>query len=57
MHLTAEKNAKLFYQNYFNNNVGGKNIIDFGSLDINGCLKPIFKDAMISLLNNKSKEL
>jgi hypothetical protein len=30
MHLTAEKNAKLFLNNYLNNNVGGKNIIDFG---------------------------
>jgi hypothetical protein len=30
MHLTAEKNAKLFLNNYLNNNVDGKNIIDFG---------------------------
>lgn len=45
MHSTAEKNAKLFYQNYLKGNVEGKNIIDFGSLDVNGCLKPFFKGA------------
>lgn len=45
MHYTAEKNAKLFYQNYLKGNVEGKNIIDFGSFDVNGCLKPFFKGA------------
>ena len=45
MHYTAEKNARLFYQNYLDSDTNKKNIIDFGSLDFNGSLKPIFENA------------
>jgi SAM-dependent methyltransferase len=47
MHDSAYKCCRDFYDKYCKGLVhrGGSKVIDFGSLDVNGCLKPIFDDA------------
>jgi SAM-dependent methyltransferase len=42
MHLTAYRNAELFFNKYIKHKTGFK-VIDLGSKDFNGCLKPIFE--------------
>lgn len=42
MHNTALINAKKFYNKYCINNIQDKIILDIGSSNINGTLKPIF---------------
>ena len=43
MHTTAYNNAKKFFDNYIKD-AKGKRILDVGSYDVNGSLKPIFKE-------------
>jgi hypothetical protein len=47
MHDSAYKCCRDFYDKYCKGLVhrGGSKVIDFGSFDVNGCLKPIFDDA------------
>lgn len=42
MHNTAYKNAQKFYNKYCSQNIENKNILDIGSMSVNGSLKPIF---------------
>jgi SAM-dependent methyltransferase len=42
MHNTAYINAEKFYNKYCSQNIETKIVIDIGSLDVNGSLKPIF---------------
>jgi hypothetical protein len=42
MHLTAYRNAELFFNKYIKHKTGFK-VIDLGSKDFNGCLNPIFE--------------
>ena len=42
MHISAYQNAKKFAQNYCVN-LENKKILDIGSYDVNGTLKPIFE--------------
>jgi SAM-dependent methyltransferase len=44
MHQSAYLNTKKFYDKYCNDDtIQSKKIIDIGSLNINGCVKPIFE--------------
>lgn len=43
MHNTALINAQKFYNKYCLENIHTKTVLDIGSLDVNGTLKPIFK--------------
>jgi SAM-dependent methyltransferase len=43
MHPSAYKNAKKFYHNYCEENIENKKILDIGSYDVNGTVKPIFE--------------
>ena len=43
MHNVAYQNAERFYRNYCENNIENKKILDIGSYDINGSLKPLFE--------------
>lgn len=45
MHNTAFNNAKLFYEEYCSDNIENKIVLDIGSMDFNGSLKPIFAKA------------
>lgn len=45
MHDTALKNASTFYNKYCAQDIGNKIVLDIGSYDVNGTLKPIFKQA------------
>ena len=45
MHNTAYDNAVKFYEKYCVENIENKVVIDIGSMDINGTLKPIFNQA------------
>lgn len=45
MHNTAYKNAQKFYNKYCKDNIENKHVLDIGSLDVNGSLKPIFQSA------------
>ena len=45
MHGSAYKHAEKFFNKYCKDNIGNKIVIDIGSLDINGTMKPIFKEA------------
>jgi SAM-dependent methyltransferase len=45
MHKTAYDNALKFYNNYCHNGIENKVVLDVGSYDVNGCLKPIFSKA------------
>lgn len=42
MHPSAYKNAELFYEKYCKENIQSKSILDIGSCNVNGTLKPIF---------------
>lgn len=42
MHNTAYNNAQKFYDKYCKDNIENKRILDIGSMDFNGSLKPIF---------------
>lgn len=44
MHISALKNAEAFYAKYCVNLPNSALIFDFGSMDINGTLKPLFKN-------------
>lgn len=45
MHRTAYVNCENFYKKYCENNFNKNSIVvDFGSLDVNGTLKPIFQN-------------
>jgi len=44
MHHSAYKHAKDFYQKYCNN-IESKTVLDIGSCDVNGTMKPIFSKA------------
>lgn len=43
MHYSAYKNAERFYHAYCENNIENKKILDVGSYDTNGCMRPIFE--------------
>ena len=43
MHHTAYVNAEKFYHKYCENNIEDKKILDVGSYDVNGTMKPIFE--------------
>jgi SAM-dependent methyltransferase len=43
MHHSAYVNAEKFYHKYCENNIENKKILDVGSYDVNGTMKPIFK--------------
>jgi SAM-dependent methyltransferase len=45
MHQTAYKNAQLFYDKYCHENIQDKIVLDIGSYDVNGTMKPIFSKA------------
>ena len=42
MHPSAYKNAQQFYNKYCADNIESKIILDVGSYDVNGTMKPIF---------------
>jgi SAM-dependent methyltransferase len=42
MHHSAYLNAEKFYHKYCENNIENKKILDVGSYDVNGTMKPIF---------------
>jgi SAM-dependent methyltransferase len=43
MHHSAYVNAEKFYHKYCENNIEDKKILDVGSYDVNGTMKPIFE--------------
>lgn len=43
MHNTSYKNAQKFYDKYCSQNIETKTILDIGSMNVNGSLKPIFE--------------
>lgn len=43
MHTTAYNNCLNFFKKYYTNNNTEITVVDFGSYDINGSLKPIFE--------------
>ena len=43
MHHSAYVNAEKFYHKYCEDNIENKKILDIGSHDVNGTLKPIFQ--------------
>ena len=43
MHHSAYVNAEKFYHKYCEKNIENKKILDVGSYDVNGTMKPIFK--------------
>ena len=43
MHHSAYVNAEKFYHKYCENNIENKKILDVGSYDVNGTMKPIFE--------------
>jgi len=43
MHHSAYVNAEKFYNKYCSDNIENKKILDVGSYDVNGTLKPIFQ--------------
>jgi SAM-dependent methyltransferase len=43
MHHSAYVNAEKFYHRYCENNIENKKILDVGSYDVNGTMKPIFE--------------
>ena len=43
MHYSAYINAQKFYENYCYENIKNKKILDVGSYDVNGTMKPIFE--------------
>lgn len=45
MHKTAYINAQKFYDKYCSINIENKSVLDIGSWNGNGCLKPIFEKA------------
>jgi ubiquinone/menaquinone biosynthesis C-methylase UbiE len=45
MHDTAYNNALSFYTKYCATNIETKTVLDIGSLDVNGTMKPIFQSA------------
>lgn len=45
MHDTAYMNASIFYNNYCARDINNKIVLDIGSYDVNGTLKPIFAKA------------
>lgn len=45
MHKSAYINAQRFYSKYCENNIESKTILDVGSWNGNGCLRPIFEKA------------
>ena len=44
MHISAFRNAMQFYDEFCKKINKTLKVVDFGSYDVNGCLKPIFKD-------------
>ena len=44
MHRSAYKNGERFFKSYCQNRIENKIILDVGSYDVNGTLKPIFKN-------------
>lgn len=44
MHISAYKNCTSFYNDFCKQSTEKLKVVDFGSYDVNGCLKPIFKD-------------
>jgi len=45
MHKSAFTCASKFYEDYCTSNIENKTVLDIGSQDFNGCMKPIFKHA------------
>lgn len=45
MHKSAYINAQKFYDQYCIENIENKTVLDIGSQDINGTMKPIFQNA------------
>jgi SAM-dependent methyltransferase len=46
MHHSAYLNAKKFFEKYCNHNIKDKKILDVGSYDVNGTMKPIFENGI-----------
>jgi SAM-dependent methyltransferase len=46
MHETAYKNAQVFFEKYCKEFSKDNTVVDFGSYDVNGTLKPIFDPTM-----------
>ena len=44
MHISAYKNCTSFYEEFCKKAIEKLKVVDFGSYDVNGCLKPIFKE-------------
>lgn len=44
MHPTAYRNAEKFYEKYCKDNIENKTVLDVGSCDVNGTMKPIFSN-------------
>jgi cephalosporin hydroxylase len=45
MHYSAYNNAQRFYYKYCEQNIENKKVLDVGSYDVNGTMKPIFERA------------
>lgn len=45
MHKSAYRNTEKFYKKYCEENIEGKKVLDIGSYNLNGCVKPIFEKA------------
>lgn len=59
MHKSAYKNAEKFFNEYCKSKITESIVVDVGALDVNGTMKPIFKDAMkyIGIDQNKGKNV
>lgn len=44
MHISAYNNCVSFYNDFCKQSSEKLKVVDFGSYDVNGCLKPVFKD-------------
>jgi hypothetical protein len=46
MHPSAYKNAEYFFKKYCYQHINEKIVVDVGSLNVNGTMKPIFENAL-----------
>lgn len=54
MHKSAYKNAQTFYEKYCTQDIVHKKVLDVGSWNSNGCLRPIFQLAQYTGLDVQS---